>query len=232
LDLFEIEGYPVSALEYLEGITLEERLLAGPPPGLELYEHIGRELAKIHAIEFPEAGFIGPAVRPGKEYGNFSVFLRAFIEKTLKALWTEEGRLDHETNRRTRELVKSRWDCVLATEPKRQLVHSDFNPKNLLVSQNDQDIAILDWEFCLSGNGLLDLGNFFRFAYDYAPEAPLRFEAGYRSVQPGLPANWREIGALLDIGNMCSFLERPEHYPETFRTARAVLKATLESFGA
>src|SRR5437879_11569923 len=32
-------------------------------------------------------------------------------------------------------------------------------------------LAIVDWEFCVSGNGLIDIGNFFRFSYDYEASA-------------------------------------------------------------
>jgi Ser/Thr protein kinase RdoA (MazF antagonist) len=122
---------------------------------------------------------------------------------------------------------------VERTEPRRQLVHCDFNPKNLLVSRGwpFKLLAVIDWEFCLSGNGLADLGNFFRFEYDYPPEARAAFASGYASAESVLPENWIDIVKLLDIGNMCSFLERREDYQETFRTARAVIQSTLEHFG-
>ena len=92
-------------------------------------------------------------------------------------------------------------------------------------------LAVLDWEFCVSGNGLIDLGNFFRFSYDYAPDAHEHFEKGYRSVNSQLPMTWTDAARLLDLGNMCSFLERKEDYQESFRTARAVINSTLHHFG-
>jgi hypothetical protein len=92
-------------------------------------------------------------------------------------------------------------------------------------------LAVIDWEFCLSGNGLGDLGNFFRFEYDYPSMARETFAAGYRSVNPDLPMNWSDAAKLIDLGNMCSFLERPEDYQQSFRTARAVIESTLEHFG-
>jgi Ser/Thr protein kinase RdoA (MazF antagonist) len=92
-------------------------------------------------------------------------------------------------------------------------------------------LAVIDWEFCLSANGLADLGNFFRFEYDYPITAREMFAAGYRAVDPALPANWFDVAMLIDLGNMCSFLERPEDYQETFRTARAVIESTLDRFG-
>jgi Ser/Thr protein kinase RdoA (MazF antagonist) len=148
-------------------------------------------------------------------------------------LLTRPDRLSLELNQRLQRLVHDTWGLVLATEPRRQLVHCDFNPKNLLVSPLSSSalLAIIDWEFCLSGNGLGDLGNFFRFEYDYPSEAREMFAAGYRSVDPDLPANWCDVAKLMDIGNMCSFLERPEDYQKSFRTARTVIQSTLDHFG-
>jgi Ser/Thr protein kinase RdoA (MazF antagonist) len=113
------------------------------------------------------------------------------------------------------------------------LVHCDFNPKNILVSRPPgcAVLGIIDWEFCVSGNGLIDIGNFLRFPYDYAATAADSFIAGYLMQHPTLPANWRDVSLLLDLGNMCGFLERQEDYQRTFRTARTVVRSTLAHFG-
>ncbi len=44
------------------------------------------------------------------------------------------------------------------------LVHSDFNPKNLLVDPDTSEVtAVLDWEFAHAGSPFTDLGNLLRF---------------------------------------------------------------------
>jgi Ser/Thr protein kinase RdoA (MazF antagonist) len=231
LALFETQGRPVAVLEYIDGTTLEDKLLTDTFMDLRIFEETGRQLGHIHTFQFNETGFIGPKMIIGKEYDNFGHFILQFIEKTLSEL--QEERLNRETKERMRSLVQDRWHLVLETEPRRQLVHTDFNPKNILVSNgpNARVSAILDWEFCVSGNGLVDLGNFFRFAYDYPAEAHKHFEKGYRSVNSQLPLEWADAARLLDLGNMCSFLERREDYQESFRTARAVIHSTLDHFG-
>ena len=83
----------------------------------------------------------------------------------------------------------------------------------------------------MSGNGLGDLGNFFRFEYDYPPSARQVVVEEYSSVDPDLPANWPDVGRLIDLANMYSFLERPEDYQKSFRTARTVIQSTLTHFG-
>jgi Ser/Thr protein kinase RdoA (MazF antagonist) len=97
--------------------------------------------------------------------------------------------------------------------------------------RKDAVLAIIDWEFCLSGNGLADLGNFFRFEYDYQSDARAAFVEGYASVNGELPVHWFDVAKLIDLGAMCGFLERPEDYQESFRTARAVIESTLDHCG-
>jgi aminoglycoside phosphotransferase (APT) family kinase protein len=47
------------------------------------------------------------------------------------------------------------------------LVHSDFNPKNLLVDPTSARITgLIDWEFAHAGSPYTDLGNLFRFCED------------------------------------------------------------------
>ena len=151
----------------------------------------------------------------------------------MSLLLTRPERLRVELNHRLQRLVHDAWTLVSETEPRRQLVHCDFNPKNLLVSAAPSAtlLAVIDWEFCLSGNGLGDLGNFFRFEYDYPSTSREIFVSGYHSIDPDVPANWFDVAKLIDLGNMCSFLERPEDYQESFRTARVVIESTLEHFG-
>jgi aminoglycoside phosphotransferase (APT) family kinase protein len=228
---FEAHGRPITVLEYIDGITLEDKILSGEPIEPHLYVEIGRQLAQIHSIHFGEAGFIGPKLTIGKEYEDFNLFIRQYVENTLNEIPAE--RLDTNTRDSLRKLLEDKWPLILQTEPLRQLVHTDFNPKNILVSkgQNTKVLAILDWEFCLSGNGLIDLGNFFRFSYDYSPDTHQHFENGYRSVNGQLAPDWIDTRLLLDLGNMCSFLVRKEDYPQSFRTARVVIKSTLDHFG-
>ena len=233
LAVIDVGTTPVVALEYIDGETLEDRLLSGVAVPLKIFEKIGRELGAVHNVQFEDAGFIGPKVEVGRQFDNFSVFLRSFIERTLKDLVNRPDKLDLQTNERCRQLVLEKWDAVLASEPRRQLVHCDFNPKNIMVTKaTDPDVAgVIDWEFCMAGNGLIDAGNFFRFEYDYPAGAKAAFAAGYRAVNASLPADWDDIARLLDLGNMCSFLERREDYQKSFRTARVVIEATLRHFG-
>ena len=44
--LFEAQGRPIAVVEYIDGITLEDKILSDEPIGSRLYEEIGRQLAQ------------------------------------------------------------------------------------------------------------------------------------------------------------------------------------------
>ena len=65
-----------------------------------------------------------------------------------------------------RELVVDA-QALLDTVDRRCLVHSDFNPKNLLVDAGTLRVtALLDWEYAHAGHPFTDLGNLLRFERD------------------------------------------------------------------
>jgi Ser/Thr protein kinase RdoA (MazF antagonist) len=57
--------------------------------------------------------------------------------------------------------------ALLDTVGRHCLVHSDFNPKNLLVDPHSLEVTgLLDWEFAHAGHPFTDLGNLLRFERD------------------------------------------------------------------
>jgi aminoglycoside phosphotransferase (APT) family kinase protein len=60
--------------------------------------------------------------------------------------------------------VAERAEELLDTVGRTSLVHSDANPKNVLVDPGSLEVtALLDWEFAHSGHPCTDLGNLLRF---------------------------------------------------------------------
>jgi aminoglycoside phosphotransferase (APT) family kinase protein len=84
------------------------------------------------------------------------------------------------------------------------LVHSDLNPKNLLIDPDTLEVrALLDWEFCHAGSPYSDLGNLLRF--DRKPafaDAVLTTYAGRRGVDPATAlrlARAADLWALVEL---------------------------------
>ena len=75
---------------------------------------------------------------------------------------------------------------LLDTVPRTCLVHSDLNPKNLLLDPGTLELAaVLDWEFAHAGHPFTDLGNLLRFDRDPVfTDAVLTAYADRRGVPP------------------------------------------------
>ncbi len=82
------------------------------------------------------------------------------------------------------------------------LVHSDFNPKNLLVDPETARITgLIDWEFAHAGSPYADLGNLLRFSEDQVLAGAVldelrEMDLGERLVDLGRAA---DLWALLDL---------------------------------
>ena len=86
------------------------------------------------------------------------------------------------------------------------LVHSDFNPKNVLVDPDTLAVtALLDWEFAHAGNRFADLGNLLRF--EESPVLVRSVLAAYRSFVPDAPedlvarARGADLWALMELAS-------------------------------
>jgi len=125
---------------------------------------VGEVVARLAQMPMPRPGlFVDGDLRteplPGGDLATFAEQRRA---GTALALWPE-----HE------------WDALLAVADRAQelldrvartcLVHSDLNPKNLLVDPDTLEVTgVLDWEFAHAGGPATDLGNLLRFDRDPA----------------------------------------------------------------
>ncbi|HET9758522.1 MAG TPA: phosphotransferase [Nocardioidaceae bacterium] len=125
---------------------------------------VGEVVARLAQMPMPRPGlFVDGDLRteplPG---GDLATFAEQRRPGTALALWPE-----HE------------WDALLAVADRAQelldrvartcLVHSDLNPKNLLVDPDTLEVTgVLDWEFAHAGGPATDLGNLLRFDRDPA----------------------------------------------------------------
>lgn len=79
-------------------------------------------------------------------------------------------------------VVVAHAESLLAPGRRRSLVHSDLNPKNVLVGPSSEVAAVLDWEFAHAGHPATDLGNLLR--HDRRPAYVDAVLAGYRDRVP------------------------------------------------
>ena len=217
----------VALLDFVEGTLLSEFDQTDHHSWRQAIESVGSALAKVHQVEFRSAGFFDFDFNVAELFENgVGAGISSYIEKNLQNETLMAPRMGPDLFHEAVRLLPFIKQELAQVEGS-VLVHSDFNPKNILVkkiSQNWQLAAILDWEFAYSGSGLADLGNFFRFAEDYPGGTETAFFTGY-----GAPvAQWKLRSTLMDMAAMYSFLAKPNLGPKTQETARVVLKKSLE----
>ena len=107
-----------------------------------------------------------PALRSGP-FVDAELTVGSFPDRDLVD-WVA-SHLAHWTDRERHALaeVARQAQDLLDTETRTCLVHSDLNPKNLLVDPDTLEVTgVLDWEFSHAGHPWTDLGNLLRFDRD------------------------------------------------------------------
>ncbi|MEV0381136.1 phosphotransferase [Nonomuraea sp. NPDC050643] len=209
-------GRPVMVSRYVPG-DLVSTLLPGLGPGdAEALGHaVGAVLAAIGTVTFPRPGFFdGADLLPGPEGTEPAADLPAFVDRCLRT-----GNAHHALSAAEQDALRRHAaeaaPALRAVHGARRLVHSDFNPKNLLAARHGGSwivTAVLDWEFAFSGSPLFDIGNMLRFRSELPPAFAGGFTAGYVGAGGHLPRNWREISQAADLYALADFLTRPPEH--------------------
>ncbi|SFB92914.1 Phosphotransferase enzyme family protein [Nocardioides terrae] len=152
--------------------TLDDQRLA------ILGERLGRIAGTIAGMPFLARGTFADA---GLRIDPFPLGLEEWVAQHEEALAWEDD--DLAGLRQVAGDAQDRLDEI----PRVSLVHSDLNPKNVLVDPGTLEVtAVLDWEFTHAGHPYTDLGNLLRFDRHRAyADAVLR---GWTDVRGGDPA--------------------------------------------
>lgn len=118
--------------------------------------------------------------------------------------------------------VGPRAEALLDEEPRTCLVHSDLNPKNLLVDPDTLAVTgVLDWEFAHAGHPFTDLGNLLRFDREPA------YVEGVLSAYPD-PARALDLARAADLYALTELASRAGENPITDRAAERVAAIVRE----
>jgi len=177
-------------------------------------------------VTFDRPGFFADAsltVAPGLPW---SQQLPEFAEQCMAA--TPDPRLDVPTRRAWAGLCAAHAPALASIDDHARLVHSDLNPKNILVTRAAAGWrvdAVLDWEFSYSGSPYADAANMARFGADY----PDHFLDGFRAAfVEHLPtdltptSDWAYLGRVLDMFALSDLVMRPLGHPVADQAARVI----------
>jgi aminoglycoside phosphotransferase (APT) family kinase protein len=225
-------GQPLLLSRYMPGDLVSEILPGSAAHEAEgLGREIGATLAAIGTVSFESPGFFTAAglTPDGTEP---TADLPAFVDRCLRT-----GNAGHALTPAEQQALLRRAASAApvlgAVHGTRQLVHSDFNPKNLLATRRNGTwaiTAVLDWEFSFSSSPLFDIGNMLRFRNELPAGFAEGFIAGYRAAGGYLPGNWRELSQALDLFALADFLTRPPEHP-FFGKAAALIRQYLTTTG-
>ncbi len=222
-------GRPYTIMSFVAGERLSDLLVGRDRQTVGACAYAaGQTLAALHAVTFPHPGFFGPNLTTQPQVDTDGEGWRDYIAQCLTG---------HSRTWLGAELSEKLWQFVLAhqaevaTLPAQTvLVHADYNGKNILMqttAEGWQVAAVLDWEFAFAGSPLFDIGIFLRHEDDLSPDYAQEFERGYRAAGGALPPNWRRLGKLLDLLNLCEFLNTPHSRPRIVAEMIQLIEALL-----
>ena len=197
---------PFSILEFVKGQSFQSLKRTGDIDAThQAAASVGQTLASIGKYQFPKSGRLQVAseneLRVGDKYIEGPDPIPRLLDKFLESPCLRR-RLDRALQQKLHDLIWS-WSAQLGTlDNQRHLVHCDFGNRNILVDCVNgrwQVVAVLDWEFALSGSPLLDVGHFLRYERRDTPLREPHFSRAFVESGGLLPDNWRRISQVVDL---------------------------------
>ena len=223
---------PFTLARYVEGISLRDLRRSGDTGAIaEAAYSAGETLAAVGRVAFARPGWLGPGPAVTAPLLEGKDPMPRFVDLCLASSRLER-RMPADLRDGASGLVWQ-WAPQLARlDEEARLVHGDFNGRNLLVrclAGRWRVVAVLDWEFAVSGSPLGDLGNFLRYERAAHPLAEPHFSAGYLHAGGALPRDWRRLARALDVAAICESLTRDQLPDRAIAELIELVRATVEN---
>jgi aminoglycoside phosphotransferase (APT) family kinase protein len=218
-------GHAFSLLEFVEGETLESIMLTGASERLEVAAcNLGHALAQLVASQFARGGDLVARA------GDTALIVRAWPFDDFEHLALFESpaaaRLGPLRDELWAFLERARQRYAQHLPP--HLVHGDFNPSNLLVAEDGELSAILDWELAHSGHVWTDIGNLLRYRGVPLPGSfTVRLLEGLTDGGFKPPKDWHALSLLADLSSALELLSSAHDQPQTHARALSQIRGTL-----
>ena len=203
-------SHPFAVLSWMEGEPLLDVLPTLAPaeaPGLAAA--LGAVAARIGSFTFAEPGFLAAdlSIRESMVIGPAG--LRHYLREMLIVGRAGE-RLGPALTARLLAMIDAHADALAPLAGERALVHADYKDGNILVVRDPDGwrvTAVLDWEFAFAGASIFDLGSLLRREATLPPGFAAACVAAYRAHGGIAPPGWRRMTLLMDLINLCDFLD-------------------------
>jgi hypothetical protein len=190
----------------------------------------GAALASIHDFGFERAGLFGPGLEVVSPMGGSWL---PMVERGMSDGGRPRERVGAELADRLLRLIDAQGHRLEPQWSQARLLHCDYKPWNMLARQSPSGwhvTAVLDWEFAAAGPPLCDFGIYLRYADRHPSAYTTAFVDGYRDAGGTVPDDAARLCRLVDLVNVCTFLERPEDDAAITQEMQRVILATLEAF--
>ena len=200
-----VDDPPYVLTERLPGVNLQAFLeTADDKERQRVGEQLGELLVRLSGMPFLTFGvFSGRELAIGSFEGSLTQWFNSHVEgmglsrDQVESLYAVLDRAD--------DLSADGVDRVC-------LVHSDFNPKNLLVDPETAELTgLIDWEFAHAGSPYTDLGNLLRFGTD--PVLERAALSVVRATGPDLGDRLEERCRAADLWALIDLAARPAANP-------------------
>ena len=224
-------AYPYIVLSWEPGVPLIDALADLPPEdGPSLAAALGAVAARIGSFTFPEPGFFGPDLSIRERLVIGPDGLRHYLRAMLVEGRAGE-RLGAQLTERLLTQVEAHADELAPLADQRSLIHADYKDGNILVERGPDGwrvTAVLDWEFAFVGASVFDLGSLLRREATLPPGFAAACVAAYRAHGGFAPAGWRRMTLLMDLINLCDFLNGPDLRAGMRADLSGLVRATVE----
>ncbi|HWD03666.1 MAG TPA: phosphotransferase family protein [Amycolatopsis sp.] len=187
-------GAPFSVTEFVDGIVVRD-----VESGSALSETARRRAGFALVDELVEVHRASPAVLGLSDLGRPEDYLRRQLRRWSAQIQGEPA---------TAALLAEGHERLLHRMPRQQrtaLLHGDFRLDNVILSENGEVRAVLDWELSTQGDPLADLGWLLLY---WQPPDPLTGALPRGSELPGFPAA-AELAAHYGAGSGLDLAELP-----------------------
>jgi aminoglycoside phosphotransferase (APT) family kinase protein len=223
--------YPYAVLDWVEGVQMDFVLQHGEPSDVHQAGYAaGATLAAIHQIGWQGYGLLDGSLAISLPFESPKQACKEYIAHCLVQGKAAE-RLGADLAAKLWSFVASHIDLLDDLPAGPCLTHGDYRPPNLMLARHAGPwhlAAVLDWEFAFAFTGLFDLGQLVRHDLALSPGFEMAAIAAYEAHGGALPERWKAMAKLLDLMNLCDFLDAPDSRPQLIDESLRLIQETID----
>lgn len=227
---------PFCILEFVNGITFQQLKRTRDIEAIhQAAASVGKTLAHIGKYQFLKPGLLQTDLKKQLMVGDGYDDDPDPIPRLLDVFLQSEDlqrRLDGPLRQKLHNFIWCWAARLRELNNESHLVHCDFGNRNILVDCVNgrwQVVAVLDWEFSISGSPLIDLGHFLRYDRGNVSLREPFFSRAFVEFGGVLPPDWHRVSQVLDLTGLVHCLTHRQLPDDVTREILQLIKSTLES---